>query len=516
MKLRARPVNIGAGGKAIVILNKLDADELGVHDLERVRIRNNSKSIIAIVDVSERFIHKGEAATNDTVTCLLNIKDGQTIVAEHVGDPESVTYIKQKLAGERLNYYKIKVIIKDVVNRNLSDIELTSFITALHLHGMSMDEIESLSRSMVETGKRIVIPGKTIVDKHSIGGVPGDKTTMVSVPIIAAAGLTIPKTSSRAITSPAGTADRMEVLAPVTFTADEIKRIVKRTGGCMVWGGALDLAPADDAIIQVEIPLGIDPMLLPSIMSKKKSVGAKYVVIDIPTGRGTKVKTVGAAHSLADDFIELGRRMSMKVACAVTYGEQPLGHAVGPALEAREALETLMNRGPYDVIEKTTQVAGVLFDLVGKTGVGRKHAMQLLESGKALKKMREIIDAQGGDRNVRPSDIPLGRKSVDIRSKKAGHVLWMDNTEIALIAREAGAPQDKGAGVYLHAKRGDAIKKGQKLFTIYSDNNTHMANAVKAAEENEPIVVAKSLEERMLLSKVPSLVPHKRIAMIER
>jgi AMP phosphorylase len=190
---------------------------------------------------------------------------------------------------------------------------------------------------MVETGERLELKKKIVLDKHNIGGSIGDKTSMLLVPIIASLGYTIPKTSSRAITSPAGTADKVETIMPVDLTIDEMKEVVEKTNGCLVWGGALHLAPADDIFIRIEYPLEIDPLLFPSIMAKKKAVGATHLVIDIPTGRGAKVKTIGDAQILAKDFITLGSMLKIKVNAAITYGEQPIGYSIGAGLEAKEA-----------------------------------------------------------------------------------------------------------------------------------------------------------------------------------
>ena len=179
--------------------------------------------------------------------------------------------MRAKIRGERLREDEIKSIVKDVVERHLSDVEIASFVTALHIRGLSMSEIEALSKAMVETGKTLKLNKSPILDKHSIGGIPGDKTTILIVPIIAAAGFIIPKTSSRAVTSPAGTADRVENLCPVNLTIEEIKEVVNKTNGCMVWGGALELAPADDLFIQVEYSLGNRPIAFTLNYEQEKS-----------------------------------------------------------------------------------------------------------------------------------------------------------------------------------------------------------------------------------------------------
>jgi AMP phosphorylase len=205
----------------------------------------------------------------------------------------------------------------------------------------------------------------------------------------------------------------------------------------------------------------------------------------------------------------------MKVACAVTLGEQPVGRAIGPALEAREALEALRGRGPADLVEKATRLAGLLFETVKGRNSGTEHARRLLQSGKAEAKMREIIAEQGGDPKVRPSDIPLGRR-VNVRAAKEGRVLWIKNAEIAAVAREAGAPRDPGAGVLLHVKTGSRVKRGGLLFSLFSNNGSRIEHALRMASESEPVVVARGLEQKMLLDKIPTRVPHPRPFILER
>ena len=514
MKLIARPIDLEVGNKNVVIMNKEDIESLGMHSLDRVRISYNGKELTAIVDETAKFTVKGEVITNDDVNKFFDIKGGEHLEVSPEKELKSILFIKQKICGRRLNYEELKAIVKDIVDKKVSDVELSAFVTALYTRGISLDEAANLSKAMVETGKKINFPGKYVCDKHSIGGLAGDKTSIVLVPIVAAAGLTIPKSSSKAITSPCGTAERFEILAPVNLTLEEIEKVVKKVNACLVWGGGLDISPADDIFIQIEYPLGIDPLLLPSIMSKKKAIGANYVIIDIPIGREAKIKTVEDAHELADDFIELGRKLGIHVACGITLGEQPLGHAIGPALEAREALLTLQGKGPKDLVEKATVLCDILFNETGQKNHG--VALEILKSGKAEKKMREIIEAQGGNPEIKPDDIVIGSKFADIKSEIDGKVLWIKNSAIVSIARTAGAPKDRGAGIYLKAKVGDSVRKGDTLFTIYSDNYMRLNDAIYLAEELKPMVIGKHFEEKMLLEKVFSEVPARKTFMLER
>ena len=504
MDLIAGVLNIFAGGKSIVILNSEAAASLGVHSSDRVKLTYRNKEVIAIADLAADF-PTDRIWFYAEIAQALGISGNETVQVQLAPMPESLGNVRAKLRGERLRDEEMLTVVRDVVEQHLSDIEISAFLTALKIHGLSMGETEAMSRAMVETGKTISFGKGPILDKHSIGGIPGDKTSMIVVPIIAAAGNTIPKTSSRAITSPAGTADRVETLCPVTLEISEIQSVVKKTGGCLVWGGALELAPADDLFIRVEYPLGIDPLLLPSIMSKKKAMGITHLVVDIPTGSGAKIKTATEAYTLASDFVHLGEHLGIKVHCALTFGDQPLGCGIGPALEAREALNTLMGNGPRDLREKAISLAGMLFELVGEEN-GRGKAEEILRSGKAECKLREIIEAQGGNPSVKPEDIKVGPEHAEIRAKEKGRVLWIDTSAIVQVARAAGTPKESGAGIVLRSKIGEAASRDGVLFEVYAERASKLEAALELAHKLEPVVLSKKPEERMLLGQYPARV----------
>ena len=500
MRLVVRSLDLEAGVKHIVVLSNEDARRLGVISSDRVRVKSKRIKLIAIVNISREFA-PGEIGLFKEVRTKLDVSTGNTVNVERAEAPESLGFIREKIRGERLTPRKLESIVNDVVERHLNDVELASFVTALQINGTSMEEVEHLSRAMIRTGKKISFGAGPILDKHSIGGVPGDKTTLLVVPIVAAAGFTIPKSSSRAITSPAGTADRMEVLAPVEFSVSEIEKIVKDSGGCIVWGGALDLAPADDLFIQVEYPLSIDPLLLPSIISKKKAMGSTHIVVDIPMGRGAKIKSLAEAQKLSSDFIEIGNRLRMRIECAITEGEQPVGCAIGPALEAREALQALKGSGPASLVDKATSLAGMLFEMMGDTN-GKEKAISILRSGKALSKMREIIKSQGGNPAIEPEKIEVGHEVSEIRADKKGMFLAVDIIKIAQIARAAGAPGDKGSGLILEKRIGDPVTKGEVLMRIFSENQSKLNYATELLREEPPFGIGSRVGEPMLIAKI--------------
>ncbi len=499
-KLKVKPLEAEVGGREIV-LHADDARELGLYAGARAKITPGKKDIIAIADITKKLVKPGEVGTFFELTEELKLKPGSEVRVVCAARPDSLRFVKKKMRGEILNDKEIRTIVEDIVEGKLSPLEMAAFVSTQYIRGMSMQEIASLARAMVETGERLEIDIEPIFDVHSIGGVPGNKYSLITVPIAAAAGLTVPKTSSRAVTSPAGTADVVETFANVELSLEEIKKNLKKVGAVLAWGGAVSLAPADDLLINVERPLGLDPrcQLLASVLSKKLAVGVDRLLIDIPTGAGAKIESMEEARYLAHDFMNLGHELNIQVETAITYGGQPVGYVVGPALEAREAFETLNGNGPNSLVEKATSLAGMMMETAGVApqGTGKSMALEILESGKALKKMQEIVEAQGGDPKVKPEDIPIGSNVEEIVSPSSGYIKRIDNKMIVNICRAAGAPRDKGAGIRLFMKEGRRVKEGEVLLEIYADHGKKLSDAVRLAEECPPIIV-----ESMLIGRV--------------
>jgi len=504
MKFRIKILDIAT--RRGVLLNRIDARNIGVLDGDRVQVINpkNGIATTAAVTTTSTLAGQGNAGIYRSTNERLNLADDEEVEIREADRPASLDFIKKKMDGGRLTKDETLTIIKDVVNEDISAAELTAFITASYINPLDMDEVEHLTRAMVETGEQIKFASRPIVDKHSIGGVPGNKISLVVVPIIAASGLKIPKTSSRAITGAGGTADLMEVLANVEFSAREVQEMTEKVGGTIVWGGATNIAPADDRIIIQEYPFKIDArgQMLASVMAKKFAVGANLVVIDIPVGSRTKVLTMQDGRKLAREFIELGERLGMKVECALTYGDIPVGHSIGPNLEVREALRVLEGASePNSFIQKSVSLAGIALEMSGKAarGSGAQMAQEILSKGKALEKFRQIIEIQGGDPNVKSEDIVPGEHQFVINSPASGYVIEMNNTSLITLARMAGAPHDRGAGILLHAKKGTLIKAGEPLFTIYADREWRLQKAIEEGRHLMPVIV-----EGMLLDRVPS------------
>lgn len=407
----------------------------------------------------------------------------------------AIDAIKKKLVGKSLSYKEIFSIMDEISKQRLGPVLTTYFAAAGFTAGFSDEELYSLTKAMVATGPRLHFKG-IVADKHSTGGVAGTRTTMILVPIVAAAGFQIPKNSSRAITSPAGTADTMEVVAPVTFTARQIEHIVYRAGGCIVWGGHLGLAPADDIIIQIEQPLAFESFdkIIVSILAKKVASGSNRVVIDIPVGPTMKIQHFTDAELIAKKFNYLAQRFGMKLVFDINETRENAGRGVGPILEARDVFEVLEQKPnrPLALEAKALRLAGKLLNLcfgdgsISQKRQGDEVAREILTSGKALSKMREIIKAQGGNPDVESSSLHPAKAGHEITSSRKGRVSAIDNKQITVICRILGCPTDKRAGLYLNRKLEEDVDKGDILCTIYSSDKWRLKEAVETMK-NIPI-----------------------------
>ena len=501
MKLEVKKIDIESRDH-IVMLNNSDADEIGLRSQDRLSIKYNDKTCTATVEISKSLVEKGCIGLVEKVMESLRVESGATVTVKPTGRPESVEHIKEKLEGKELSEHGIREIIQDIVNQRLSDIELSAYVSGIYAQGMNNREIKYLINSMIETGETIEYDRHPVFDHHSIGGVPGNKITLLIVPIVASAGLMIPKTSSRAISSAGGTADIFETLADVDLSMGEIKEIAEDVGGTIAWGGAVNLAPSDDMIIRAEYPLRIDPypQVLASVLSKKKSAGAEYLVMDIPVGAKTKVESIELGRKYARDFVSLSEEIGIETSCALSYGGQPIGNAIGPAIEAKEALMALEGKEvPSSLIEKSTTLAGMVLEQ-GGISEGKREAKKLLESGKAMDKMKEIIERQRGDPEVNSDDIEIGGYSKKIYSDEEGYVDSINNEEIIKIVRAAGGPNSKKAGILLNKKKGDKAEKGEEKYTIFSEYESKLKEAVDLANHLKPLKV-----EGMILETHPDI-----------
>lgn len=461
----------------------------GFQALSKVEVKGNGTSILAVLNVvdDERIVGELELGLSEEAFAQMQMRDGAPVTIAHAEPPESIASLKRKISGERLSRDELAAMVGDIAQHRYSKIELAAFVVAMSQVDLDRDEVLHLAEAMVGAGRRLDWHEEPVVDKHCIGGIPGNRTSILVVPIVAAHGMLMPKTSSRAITSPSGTADTMACLAEVELPFERLEAIVRQHRGCLAWGGTAALSPADDVLISVSRPLSLDApgQMVASILSKKVAAGATHLVLDIPFGPTAKVRHMDDAQRLKKLFEYVARNMGLHLDAVVSDGGQPVGHGIGPVLEARDVLQVLHNdpAAPADLRLKALRLAGRVleFDPDVRGGEGFALARDILDSGRALAKLDAIIDAQGR----RPFDWrrpTLGKLVHDVPTTADGVVTGIDNQRLARIARLAGAPKAHGAGVDLCCKQGDAVLRGQTLYRIYATNSSELEFARHQAE----------------------------------
>ncbi|MFA7707635.1 MAG: thymidine phosphorylase [Candidatus Pacearchaeota archaeon] len=484
MKLKVKILKFLAG-RPVCMIPEETAERMSLHVNERVLIKKRNLSLISVVDtIKKGMVGHSEIAVSDEIVKYFDLKNNENVDVHIVPPPKSITFIKHKLTGGILTTEQINEIVKNIAGNALTEVEIAFFVSAVYSKSMNLREIKDLTKAMVQNGETLNLKGE-VVDKHSIGGIAGNRTTPIVVSICAAAGLIMPKTSSRAITSAAGTSDVIETIARVDFSIKEIKEIVKKTNACFVWGGALKLAPVDDKIIKIEKIANIDSVaqLLASILSKKISVGADYVLIDIPYGKSAKLGLIGA-RKLGNQFSSLSKLFNLKLEFVLTDGREPIGNGIGPVLEMTDVIKVLKREnGPKDLEDKAVMLAGKIFEMVKKSkkNKGEELARQILNSGDAFIKFEEIIKAQCGE----IKELIPGKYSYNVHSERSINLKHFDNKLINSLAREAGCPEDKAAGIYLYKKAKEVVKKGEKILTIYATSEEKLKNAKAFYRKNK-------------------------------
>lgn len=447
----------------------------------RVSLHLNERSIIATLNVVDPpLLELGEAGLSNSAWHALAPAKGDRITVSHAPTLDSMSQVRAKIYGHRLDAPALDSIIRDVASGRYPGTHIAAFLSACAGGRMDMHETIDLTRAMVATGEKLDWGHSPIADKHCVGGLPGNRTTPIVVSIIAAAGLTMPKTSSRAITSPAGTADVMETMTPVALGIEQMRRVVQREGGCFVWGGSLALSPADDMLIRVERPLDLDSdaQLVASVLSKKIAAGATHSVIDVPVGPTAKVRSDEDYQRLKELLEQVAQAFDLHLRIVRTVGTQPVGRGIGPSLEAIDVLAVLRGaaHAPVDLRERAVALAGQLLEFCdhSEPGTGEALARRLLTTGAAWAKFQAICEAQGGLREP-----TLSRLREPVLAQRDGLVHAMDSRQLARVAKLAGAPKAPAAGLELHVRLGSPVEVGMPLFTLHAEAPGELAYALE-------------------------------------
>ncbi len=490
--LRSKILDLGEDNSFNVVLHRKDAEKLGVKEGELLYVGIGDVELYADVIETEDRVNPGEIGLFEEIWKGYKIVGGRTIFVDIPERSKSLEAISRKLLGHDLSKEDLELIMQDIASRRLRETEIAFFISTFFNPGFNEEEIYWMTQGMAQSGDSLSFKGlrgkdSVIADKHSIGGVAGKGITPVLVPILICGGLVVPNTSSRAITAPSGTSDILEVVMPVSLTEEQIKEVVKRTGGCLFWGGSLSISPADDVIINVERSLRIQEYqkVLVSIVAKKVALGIENILIDLPYGKGSKIEVTEDVFKLAKEFKKLFKKFGIECETTTRKVNGPDGRGIGPNLEIKESLKILEREGTASLeMEKVCiDMAGILFEATGisKEGEGKVLAQEILDSKKAYEKFWEIGFAQGATKIVRASDIKTGNLSYDIKSKVSGVVKMISSIEIVNVARALGCPRIKEAGMYMHKMPGESVSKGDVLFTMYATSEDRLENGKKAA-----------------------------------
>ena len=489
--LQARRIGIDTYRENVVYLRR-DCPVVraeGFQALAKVEVAANGRTILAVLNVVDdaRLLGDCELGLSEESWAQLAVADGASVAVRHAEPPPSMWALKRKIAGERLDAEQFTAIVRDIAGHRYSKIELAAFVVATDQFALDRDEVLYLTQAMVGAGQRLTWPQQQpVVDKHCIGGIPGNRTSMLIVPIVAAHGMLIPKTSSRAITSPAGTADTMDCLAEVELPFERLREIVREHHGCLAWGGRAALSPADDVLISVERPLSIDSpgQMVASILSKKIAAGSTHLVLDIPLGPSAKVRSMVQAQRLKKLFEYVARHVGLTLDVGITDGRQPVGRGIGPRLEARDVMQVLHGdpAAPADLRNKALRLAGRVleFDPDLRGGDGFALARDILDSGRARMTMAAIVAAQGA-RDFDWRNPPLARLAHEVVATADGVVTAIDCERLSRVARLAGAPKVAGAGVDLLHKIGDRVASREPLYRIHADTASELQFAREVA-----------------------------------
>jgi thymidine phosphorylase len=494
MQLRRVPIFSGRDRCAYLPANSHIVSAFDYLGPGKVEVSGGTASIRARVQVIDRpdLLDSSEIGLSSEAFAELRLPEGTEVTIRRTPSPESHAALTCKIQGGALSEEQYHTLIRDIVESRYPDGEVAAFLVAAS-QKLSDEEVISLARVRTRFAERMVWPQKTVVDKHSMGGIPGNRITLIVVPIVAAhGGFLMPKTSSRAITSAAGTADVMEVLANVELSPIDLRRCLEQAGACIAWNGRLNHSVVDDVMNAITRPLGIDSnrWSVASILSKKLTAGSTHIIVDLPFGPRAKLKTEADAIELAALFEKVGRGLGLTVQAFATDGSKPIGRGIGPALEARDVSRVLDNHpeAPADLVEKAVFFASRILAWdpgIGSVEAGRHRAEELLRSGAARKSFDRIIDAQGR----RSPPVTPGLLIHIVRADRAGTVKEIDGWAVAGIARRAGAPFDKASGVDLQRNVGDSVERGEPLLVIHASTPSDLEEGKRLAASSQCYVI---------------------------
>lgn len=489
---KTKLIDIQDGEELIVLINEEDAREHWISAFDKVKIIYEDKKIILNADLTNKLVKVGEVWLFKDVYEKYNIPLNTTVTISFTQTNwKALEALKKAIKGEKLNYEETHSIMKDISDNRFTD-TLVTYYSAVGFFKNSTDhELYEMAKAMAETGDMLRFDW-IAADKHCMWGVPGNETTMIIIPLLASLGIKMPKTFSKAITSPAATGECVNVLMDISFDEHQIQDLVKKENCCLVWGWWLHLAPADEKLIKVAYPLSMQSYsrTVVSIMAKKYAMGITHSLIDIPMWPTAKVPDMKTAKRLKKKYEYVGTKLWMKMSVEITEANEPIGAGIWANLQVREVLRVLQQHElrPMDLEEKSVHLSAKIIELVGMAKGKKAYelAYEELKSGRAWKKMQSIIKAQWGKTpNIKSEELKLWNLSKEIKAEKDWKVKTIDMKLVNVVTRALGAPIDDQGWLYLNKKTGDKVKKGDIIYTMYANQQNKINLALEILEGNK-------------------------------
>lgn len=484
--LKVKELPISDWEEFIVVLNEIDAVSHGLNAFDKVELIFWKDRFVANVDLTKDLVKPNCIWIFQDVLKRFPLKNWDVVDIKYTRRSDlTLQAIRKKMKWKEISEEEINSIIKDISENKLIDSLMTYYVASSFFHPTTNKEMYLTAKAMAENWVTFKYPKWTIVaDKHCIGGVSWNETTMILVPIIASLWIKIPKNFSKAITSPAATWECVNILMDIEFDERWIKELIKKVNCCLVRWWALDLAPADDKLIQIQYPLSMQNVakVVSSIMAKKYAMWITHSLIDIPVWPTAKVKNMKEAKEWKNKFEVVWRWLGMKMSVQITDAKEPIWAGVWAILQVREVLRVLQqhNNRPDDLEKKAVFLASKIIENVwlAKWKVAWKLAYWQLVSGEAWKYMQKIIKAQRGKNpNIKSEELKLWKYSFDFNAKKSWKVSDIDMHKLNQTCRILWAPLVNEAGVYLNKKMWNSIKKWDLVFTMYAMDKDKLKDA---------------------------------------
>lgn len=489
--------DIKNGNWHIVMLNVEQAAKYWIKDDDKISLIRKNEEFVVDVALTDKYVQANEIWVTKDFLEEYPIMEWDTVLVSFVkNNPLSMQAIRKKLLWKKITEEEIDAIIEDIKDNKIHELVLAYYVATSFFYKSDIHELAYTTKATAYTWDMYRFPG-IVAWKYCIWWVPGNETTMIVIPILASLWITVPKSFSKAITSPAATGECVNVLMDIEFNKQEVIRLTDKVWACLVWNEKLNLAPVNDRIIKVSSPLGMEPYarMISSIMAKNYAMWINHCLIDIPMWPTAKVATMKDAKRVAKRFKEIWEYLWIKMDVQITDGCQPIGRWIWACLQAREALRILQQHKtkPEDLEKKATFLASRILILCWKVSTMRSAKKLIntqLVNWEARKKMQEIIKAQNWNPNIGSEEIQLGKFSHDVVAEKDCIIAKVDMRHLNTMVRWLWAPKEYQAGIYLHKKLWDKVKKWEVIYTMYSPSANKL-NLVKDMQQQKDFYTYK-------------------------